>query len=291
MLKLLRAILRFFGAKRDVAVSEVDKARARVYTGSDAGIDAAVAEERGILLEQYEGWMGIAEAGEQHIQELKQELEDINEQQQDQEDIRDAALDEVERFMARVAELEGGTDTLALEQAQTELEGYRREGAAAHNQVTVLEQQSAELEESIQRERTDLEEKTYPQLEDYERRISALPQMAAQLKRNQRMVARQEEIHKRKNALLSQDEASPLDAVLEESKRLTARAKVLDEVAGHSAGDRAKQLREKARRAQATSGFDELLQARRAERGEPATTPQVAETSPEVMPTGERPEI
>jgi hypothetical protein len=266
----LKRLLTFYWLRKGLGL--VRKADEQ-FTGSAQGISDAYDIQHDRMVTQYRELRDAVAQVEMVIEQKRQRLESLNKEEEELIVKRDGAL------------------TMA-EQAEEGSDDYERHAAAFErfqNRVDEIEQQQQQNETEIE-ELSQSMKRHLQSLTDLQAEIQRLPQekaeQMAQFVSNQKII----ELNDRLQGLQTSIDRGPIDAVRKANQELSARASISEKLAGTDVREQDAEYARAGRGDTARTKMQEMLAARRAERGETPTETQTEEAASESS-EDERPEI
>lgn len=269
---IIRALFRYFRFWNWRQARYIIDAADAQFTGSVDGIDAAFEMHRDTLVERYQGLRDAISEVEAVLEDKRDRLEKLNQEEEELLGKREGALN-----LAEQAKESG--DTAAYEKHAVAFERF---------QVRV-----DEIEQTQERLHTELEEtsKTMDrhmlQLTELQSEIEKLPEQKSEAIADFVSSKQIIELNDRLQGLESSIDRGPISAVMEANRKLTAKARISEKLAGTDVKLQDKEYARAGRESTARSKMDEMLAARRAEKKGPETEA----AAPEAEKKEARPEI
>jgi chromosome segregation ATPase len=229
------------------------RAADRQFTGSVEGIRDAFDLHQDELVRQYKGLRDAVAEVEMVIEQDRQRLTEINKEEEERLTNRDGALTLFEQ--ARAAK-----DEAAMKKHQ---EAFERFDA----RIQKIEEEQKLLAERIKRSETNLED-YLRQLTKMQDEVRKLPGEKARAIADFVSANKLIELNDRLQSLKTSIERGPIDAVLEQNRRLTAKAQVTARIAGTDVERQDEQYASAGRTSTSQERMQQMLAARSAERDE-----------------------
>ncbi len=269
---ILRAIFRYFRYWNWRKARYILQAADEQFTGSVDGIDAAFDMHRDTLVERFQGLRNAIAEVESVLEEKRSRLEKLNEEEDELIRKREGAL------------------TLA-EQAQTagQSDGYEKHAGAFERFQVRIE----EIERTQERLKTEVGETSgimdryMVQLQEMQHEIERLPAQKAEAIADFVSAKQIVELNDRLQGLETSIDRGPISAVLDANRRLTAKARISEKLAGADVRVQDQTYEQAGRVSTARSKMEEMMAARKAEKEGAEEKP--AEEEKEASDT--RPEI
>lgn len=227
------------------------RAADRQFTGSAEGIRDAFDLHQNKLVKTYQELRDAISQVEVTIEADRQRLADLNEREKKLLEMRDGAL-----AMFEDAQAKG--DQALQEKHQAAFDRFDGE-------IEDIEQRQAALEARIKE--TEATMSGYlMQLTKLQAEIQRLPQEKAQAIADFVSSKKIVELNDRLSGLKTSIERGPIDAVLEENRNLTAKARVSSKLAGTDVEQQDTQYAQKGRTSTSRDRMGQMLAARKAER-------------------------
>jgi phage shock protein A len=265
----LKRFLTFYWLRKGLGLARMADEQ---FTSSAQGISDAYDIQQDRMVAQYRELRDAVAQVEMVIEQNCQTLENLNSEQEELIQKRDGAL------------------TLA-EQSEAGSEDYTRHASAFErfqNRIDEIEVQQGSTETKIGELEQSMK-KHMQSLTDLQAEIEKLPtekaEQIAEFISNQKIV----ELNERLQGIQTSMDRGPLDAVRRANRELSAKARISEKLAGTDVRQQDAEYAQVGRGDTAKSKMQEMLAARRAERGEvPAAETKEAASEPS---EDERPEI
>ncbi len=270
--RFFAAIGRFFSFLFLRRSEDIRRAADEQFTGSPEGIRAAFAIERDALARDF-----------RTLQETVAEVLNIVEDRKQQLTSLDA---EEERLLSQV---EGALAAAEKAQAENNAEEFER-SKAAHGRYSARLAEIDGLQEGISAQVTDLEgglQRHMMTLTDLKGKLERLPQQEAEAVAE--FVSAQKITELNNRLMNAQDSLreSPVAAVQERVKRLSAQARITEKLVGTDVKLQDQEYERLGAQSRSGTDFEALLAARKAKRE--GVTPEAREATPEQAP--DRPQL
>ncbi len=246
------------------------KAADEQFTGSVDGIDAAFEMHRDTLVERFSGLRDAIAEVEAVLEEKRTRLEKLNEEETELIQKREGAL-----TLAEQAKASGDNDEYA-----------KHAGAFERFQVRI-----DEIEAMQERLRLEVEESSNVmdrhmlQLTDMQAEIAKLPTQKAEAIADFVSAKQIIELNDRLQGLETSIDRGPISAVMDANRKLTAKARITEKIAGADVRVQDKAYARAGRVSTAQSKMDEMLAARAAEKAPKEEAPEEekkVDTRPEI---------
>ncbi len=247
------------------------KAADEQFTGSVDGIDAAFEMHRDTLVERFSGLRDAIAEVEAVMEEKRGRLEKLNEEEDELIQKREGALNLAEQAKADGDQAEYDKHAAAFERFQVRIE---------------------EIEGTQERLRADVEESSgtmeryMMQLTDMQGEIEKLPTQKAEAIADFVSAKQIIELNDRLQGLETSMDRGPISAVLDANRKLTAKARITEKIAGADVRVQDQAYERAGRVSTAQSKMDEMLAARAAEKAPkeeaPAEEEKKVDTRPEI---------
>lgn len=240
----------------------IDAADAQ-FTGSVDGIDAAFEMHRDTLVERYQGLRDAISEVEAVLEDKRDRLEKLNQEEEELLGKREGALNLAEQAK------ESGDN-----------EGYEKHAVAFERFQVRID----EIEQTQERLHADLDETSKTmnrhmlQLSELQAEIEKLPEQKSEAIADFVSSKQIIELNDRLQGLESSIDRGPISAVMEANRKLTAKARISEKLAGTDVRLQDKEYARAGRESTARSKMDEMLAARRAEKKGPEKEAAPAET-------------
>jgi len=239
----------------------IDAADAQ-FTGSVDGIDAAFEMHRDTLVERYQGLRDAISEVEAVLEDKRHRLEKLNEEEDELLGRREGALN-----LAEQAKESG--DTAAYEKHAMAFERFQ-------TRIDEIEQTQARLKADVE-ETSKTMDRHMLQLSELQAEIEKLPEQKSEAIADFVSSKQIIELNDRLQGLESSIDRGPISAVMEANRKLTAKARISEKLAGTDVKLQDKEYARAGRESTARSKMDEMLAARRAEKKGPETEAAPAE--------------
>lgn len=247
----------------------VDAADAQ-FTGSVDGIDAAFEMHRDTLVERYQGLRDAISEVEAVLEDKRGRLEKLNEEEEELLGKREGALN-----LAEQANASGDT------------EEYEKHAAAFErfqNRIVEIEQTQERLKGEVDAT-SETMDRYMLQLQEFQAEIEKLPTQKAEAIADFVSSKQIIELNDRLQGIETSIDRGPISSVLEANRKLTAKARISEKLAGADIKVQDKEYARAGRVSTARSKMDEMLAARRAEKEGPkeeAAKTEEKEDRPEI---------
>ena len=248
---IIRAVFRFFKLWNWKQARGIIKAADEQFTGSTDGISAAFDIHQDKVVAQYKDLRAAISEVEMVLEEKRSRLESLNEEEEDLLGRREGALN-----LAQEAK-EAGDE-----------EGYAKHAAAFErfqNRIDEIEDTQGRLEAEVN-ETSGTMKKYMLRLQDMQAEVQKLPQQKAEAIAEFVSANRIVELNDRLQGLETSMDRGPISAVLDANKKLTAKARISEKLAGTDVRLQDKEYARAGRESTARSKMDEMLAARMAEK-------------------------
>lgn len=265
----LQAVWRFFSFWKLRKTLGLIRAADRQFTGSAAGIRDAFDIHQDSMVNQYQELHDAISEVEMTIEQDRQRLEELNGREKDILGMRDGAL-------AKFEESESTGDEQVLLKHQEAFERFDAE-------ILDIETQQEGLRARIQETESTMDG-YLRQLTKLQAEIKQLPRQKAQAIADFVSSNKIVELNARLNGLKTSIERGPIDAVLEQNKKLTAKARISQKLAGTEVEQQDDEYRVAGKSSTARERMQQMLAARKVERdaktgakpdGEKETRPEI----------------
>lgn len=261
IIRALFRYLRFWNWRKARYIVQAADAQ---FTGSVDGIDAAFEMHRDTLVERFNGLRDAIAQVEAVLEEKRSRLEKLNEEEEDLLKKREGALN-----LAEQAQEAGDQDAYA-QHAQA----FERFQTRIDEIEALQERLEAEVAET-----SGTMDRYMLQLQEMQSEIERLPTQKAEAIADFVSAKQIVELNDRLQGLETSIDRGPISAVLEANRKLTAKARISEKLAGADVKVQDKQYARAGRESTAKSKLDDMLAARKAERA--AREKPVAETEAE----------
>jgi phage shock protein A len=272
---IIRAIFRYFRFWNWRKARGIIDAADKQFTGSVDGIDAAFEMHRDTLVQRFTGLRDAIAEVEAVLEEKRARLEKLNDEEEDLIRKREGAL-----TLAEQAQAAGNTDE------------YEKHAAAFERFQVRIE----EIEATQERLRVEVGESSgimdryMLQLQDMQAEIEKLPTQKAEAIADFVSAKQIIELNDRLQGIETSIDRGPISAVLDANRKLTAKARISEKLAGADVRVQEKAYERAGRVSTARSKMDEMLAARKAEREggvaaaeeKPAEEAKKEDTRPEI---------
>lgn len=249
---IFRAILRYFRMWNWKKARGIIKAADEQFTGSVDGISAAFDIQKDTMVQRYQGLRDAVAQVEAVLEDKRQRLEELNEEEEELLGKREGAL-------ALAEEAQEAGDTQAFEKHSHAFERFQE-------RIDEIEAIQARLHEEVQADSARME-KYLLQLSDFQAEIENLPRQKAEAIADFVTSKQILELNDRLQGLETSIDKGPISAVMEANKKLTAKARISEKLAGTDVRMQDKEYERVGRQSTAKSKMEEMLAARKAERG------------------------
>lgn len=248
---IIRAIFRYFRFWNWRKARYIMAAADDQFTGSVDGIDAAFDMHRDTLVERFQGLRNAIAEVEAVLEEKRARLEKLNEEEDELIRKREGAL-----TLAEQAQANGNT------------EEYERHAAAFerfHVRIEEIERIQERLNVEV-KETSDTMSRYMMQLQEMQVEIERLPQQKAEAIADFVSAKQIIELNDRLQGLETSIDRGPISAVLDANRRLTAKARITEKLAGADVQVQDKAYEQAGRVSTARSKMEEMMAARQAEK-------------------------
>jgi len=269
---ILRAIFRYFRFWNWKKARGIIKAADEQFTGSVDGISAAFDIQKDKMVVQYQGLRDAISEVEAVLEDKRSRLEELNEEEEELLVRREGALAQAEKAKAAGDLKEYDKHANAFERFQVRIE---------------------EIEATQERLRTEVTEtsktmdKYMLQLQEFQAQIEKMPQEKAEAIADYVSAKQIIELNDRLQGLESSLDKGPISAVMDANKRLTAKARISEKLAGADVRVQDKEYERAGRESTARSKMDQMLAARKIEKNQTTGEKETATVEKE----SERPKI
>jgi len=273
---ILRAIFRYFRFWNWRQARYIMDAADEQFTGSVDGIDAAFEMHRDTLVERFNGLRNAIAEVEAVLEDKRSRLEKLNEEEEELLRKREGAL-------ALAEEAKASGDTEEYEKHASAFERF-------HDRIVEIEATQERLDAEVG-ETSGTMDRYMLQLQDMQAEIEKLPTQKAEAIAD--FVSAQQiiELNDRLQGLESSIDRGPISAVLQANRKLTAKARISEKLAGADVRVQDKAYERAGRESTARGKMEEMLAARQADR-EGAEAEKAPEKEKETEAGGDsRPEI
>lgn len=247
------------------------KAADEQFTGSVDGIDAAFEMHRDTLVERFSGLRDAIAEVEAVMEEKRARLEKLNEEETELLQKREGALTLAEQAKAAGDDEEYAKHANAFERFQVRIEEIE----------VIQERLGAEIEEA-----SGTMDRYMMQLTEMQAEIEKLPAQKAEAIADFVSAKQIIELNDRLQGLETSIDRGPISAVLDANRKLTAKARITEKIAGADVRVQDKAYERAGRVSTARSKMDDMLAARAAEKAPkeeaPAEEEKKVDTRPEI---------
>ncbi len=268
---IFRAILRYFRYWNWRKARGIIDAADEQFTGSTDGISAAFDMHQDKLVVQYRDLRDAIAEVEAVLEEKRQAFEDLNAEEEDLLGKREGALS-----MAQQAQ--DANDSAAYEKHAQAFERYQ-------NRIDAIEERQEKLRTEIE-ETSGTMDKYLLRLQDMQADIQKLPQQKAEAIADFVSANRIIELNDRLQGLESSLDRGPISAVLDATRKLTARARISEKLAGTDVRVQDRAYEAAGRESTARSKMEAILSARKKEQ-----EAKQEEAAPKTEEKDDRPKI
>lgn len=248
---ILRAIFRFLRFWNWRKARYILEAADEQFTGSVGGISAAFEMHRDAMVKRYQGLRDAIAEVETVLEEKRARLETLNAEEEELLKKRDGAVAFAEK--AKLA-----NDDAEYEKHATAFERF-------YSRIEEIEQTQARLQTEIQ-EGSKTMNRYMVNLRELQAEIEQLSQQKAEAVADFVSSKQIIELNDRLQGLETSIDRGPIAAVLEANKRLTAKARVTEKLAGADVKDQDREYARAGRISTAREKMDEMLAARMKDR-------------------------
>lgn len=248
---ILQALWRFVTFYRMRKALGLARAADQQFTGSTGGIRDAFDIHRERLIKQFNELRGAVAEVEAVLESKRSELERLNTEEEETLQKRDGALSLAER---------------ATESGDTaEYEKHASAFARFQGRIDEIEARQERLEVEL-KETSGIMEKHLINLQEMSGEIRKMPQQKAEAIADHVSAQKIIELNDRLQGLQSSMERGPIEAVLEANRKLTAKARITEKLAGTDAAVADKAYSRAGRNMSGNDALEKMLAARKAER-------------------------
>ena len=253
---ILRAIFRYLKFWNWKKARGIIKAADEQFTGSVDGISAAFDIQRDKMVSQFTGLRDAIAQVESVLEDKRSRLNDLNEEEHELIEKREGAL-----ALAEKAKTEGNDDEYekhahAFERFQVRIEEIESMQARLHSEI-------GQTSETMN--------KYMLQLQDFQAEIEKLPNQKAEAIADFVSAKQIVELNDRLQGLETSIDKGPISAVMEANKKLTAKARISEKLAKADVKVADKAYEAAGRQSTARSKMEEMLNARKLEKGQKTT--------------------
>jgi len=245
------ALWRFFSFWKLRKALGLVRAADRQFTGSAEGIRDAFDIHQDTLVTQYQELHDAISEVEMTVEQDRRRLGELNEREQELLNMRDGAL-------AKFEDAEAAGDQETSSRHQEAFERFDGEVQEIEGQQQALEARVKETEGTM--------DGYLRQLTKLQAEIKRLPQQKAHAIADFVSSNKIIELNARLEGLKTSMERGPIDAVLEQNKKLTAKARISQKLAGTDVERQDDEYRDAGRTSTARERMEQMLAARKAER-------------------------
>ncbi len=267
---ILSAIFRYFRFWNWKKARGIVKAADDQFTGSVDGIDAAFEMHRDTLVERFTGLRDAIAQVEAVLEEKRARLEKLNEEETELIQKREGALTLAEQAKAAGEQTEYGKHAAAFERFQVRIEEIE----------LIQERLGTEIGES-----SGTMDRYLMQLSEMQGEIERLPAKKAEAVADFVSAKQIIELNDRLQGLETSIDRGPISSVLNANRKLTAKARITEKLAGADVRVQDKAYERAGRVSTAQSKMEEMLAARAAEKAPEEETPEEekkVDTRPEI---------
>lgn len=254
---IIRAFFRYFRMWNWKQARGIIKAADEQFTGSVDGIDAAFDIYKDKMVNQYQGLRDAVAEVEAILEDKRQRLDALNEEEKDLMEKRDGALHKAE-------EAQASNDTDALDRHSAAFERFQV-------RIDEIEALQEKLNSDIQENTKSLNQYML-QLSEFQAEIEKLPQQKAEAMAEFVSAQKIIELNDRLQGLESSLDRGPISAVMEANKKLSAKARISQKLAGTDVRLQDKEYERAGRQSTARSKMEQMLAARRIEKQQEGAT-------------------
>ena len=248
---IIRAIFRYFRFWNWRKARYIMQAADEQFTGSVDGIDAAFEMHRDTLVGRFQGLRTAIAEVEAVLEEKRSRLEKLNEEEEELIRKREGALTLAEQAQGAGDSAEYEKHAAAFERFQVRIEEIER----------IQERLQAEVGET-----SGTMDRYMVQLQEMQREIERLPTQKAEAIADFVSAKQIIELNDRLQGLETSIDRGPISAVLDANRRLTAKARITEKLAGADVRVQDKAYEQAGRVSTARSKMEDMLAARKAER-------------------------
>lgn len=250
MFGMFKAFFRFVGNIFRRGERRVNEAADNVFTRSVGGISDAYDDAQDSLVKTYKGLEAAVSQVEMILEEKKDKLARLNEKEKDRLELREGALSKFEKAAP----------------GSEEQQKYEKLFAELDAEINQIEAEQATLEASIKGSQESM--KGYlSKLKDLKAELQKLPEEKAEQIATFVSDSKLIELNDRLQGLETSFDRGPLQAVRAANAKLSAQARVSQKMAGADKKADYDELREAARSTSAKDRMQQMLAARKAEKG------------------------
>ena len=268
---IIRAIFRYFRFWNWRKARGIIQAADEQFTGSVDGIDAAFEMHRDTMVERFTGLRDAISEVESVLEEKRARLEKLNEEEEELLQKREGALTLAEQAKAANDQEEYDKHASAFERFQMRIDEIE----------ATQERLGAEIGEA-----SGTMDRYMMQLQEMQAEIERLPAQKAEAIADFVSAKQIIELNDRLQGLETSIDRGPISSVLEANRKLTAKARITEKLAGADVRVQDKAYERAGRVSTAGSKMEEMLAARKAEReGKTEEAPEAekkVDTRPEI---------
>jgi hypothetical protein len=248
---IFRAILRYFRMWNWKKARGIIDAADKQFTGSADGISAAYDIQSDKMKSQYQGLRDAIAEVEAVLEDKRQRMEALSEEEEDLIRKREGAL-----AMAEKAQTEGN---------DKDYEAHAKAFERFQLRIDEIDLTQERLDQDIQ-DTSGTMEKYMFQLQEFQAEIERMPQEKAEAIADFVSSKKIIELNDRLQGLETSLDRGPLSAVMENNKKLRAKARISEKLSKADVKLQDKQYESAGRQSTAKSKMDEMLAARKMER-------------------------
>ena len=267
---IIRAIFRYFRFWNWRKARGIMQAADEQFTGSVDGIDAAFEMHRDTMVERFTGLRDAISEVESVLEEKRARLEKLNEEEEELLQKREGALTLAEQAKAEGNQAEYDKHAAAFERFHVRIEEIE----------ATQERLGAEISES-----SGIMDRYMMQLQELQAEIEKLPAQKAEAIADFVSAKQIIELNDRLQGLETSIDRGPISAVLDANRKLTAKARITEKLAGADVRVQDKAYERAGRVSTAQSKMEEMLAARAAEKAPKEEAPEEekkVDTRPEI---------
>ncbi len=250
---IFRAILRYFRFWNWKKARGIIQAADEQFTGSVDGISAAFDIQKDKMVAQYQGLRDAISEVEAVLEDKRSRLEDLNREEEDLLGKREGAL-------AKAEQAKAANDTAAYEKHASAFERFQ-------GRIDEIEQIQMRLSADVN-ETSQTMNKYMLQLQDFQAQIEKMPQEKAEAVADYVSAKQIIELNDRLQGLETSLDRGPISAVMEQNKRLTAKARISEKLSNVDVRLQDKEYERAGRESTAKSKLEQMLAARKVEKGQ-----------------------
>ncbi|MCP3958520.1 MAG: hypothetical protein GY719_11760 [bacterium] len=267
---IIRAIFRYFRFWNWRKARGIMQAADEQFTGSVDGIDAAFEMHRDVMVERFTGLRDAIAEVEAVLEEKRARLEKLNEEEEDLLKKREGALTLAEQAKAANDQTEYDKHASAFERFHVRIEEVE----------ATQERLGTEIAES-----SGIMDRHMLQLQELQAEVESLPAKKAEAIADFVSAKQIVELNDRLQGLETSIDRGPISAVLDANRKLTAKARITEKLAGADVRVQDKAYERAGRVSTAQSKMEEMLSARAAEKAPKEEAPEEekkVDTRPEI---------